>query len=412
MTQYGDSRLVQYRRGQARYVPVARLAAGGMAEVWKGEAHFADGHVEEVAIKRVLPMLASNPVYRRMLEDEARIGKLLRHRNIVRVFDAREVRGTYIMVMELVHGASLRELNGRLIPRNMYVPFAGALHMAREVARALEYAHEALDDMGRELDIVHRDVSPHNVLLDVNGRVKLMDFGLANSSANLAHLSELADTRASTRDPAMIGGKFGYLSPELVVRQESTRLLDLFALGVMLWESVTGRRLFQGSDDADTVRKVARCEVPLASSVNPDVSPELDQLLMGLLARRPAERYQSAREVGVDLDQLLAREPVKAGPAELATLIRTLKGMPRSAATQTQTGTFSSSHTASHIAPSPLGSRGVPDRLRGHPTAWATRPITLSGTQERAPRLNDSFVDELDALSELPVPSAFPPPRR
>jgi serine/threonine protein kinase len=397
MSHDGDSRLVQYRRGQARYVPLARIATGGMAEVWRGEAHFSDGHLEHVAIKRVLPMLAKNVMYRRMLEDEARIGKLLRHPNIVRVFDAREVRSTFIMVMELVDGASLREINGSLMAshqsaagtpaaaqpprRGMHMPIAGALHVAREVARALEYAHEAIDDMGRELEIVHRDVSPHNVLLDIHGRVKLMDFGLANSSANLAE-----------RDPAMIGGKFGYLSPELVIRQESTRLLDIFALGVMLWESVTGRRLFQGSDDTDTVRKVARCEVPSASAINPEVSGELDEVLQGLLARRPCDRYQTAREIGADLDYLLAKQPLHAGARDTAGLVRLHKGT----GFGHQTGTVSISPTASHVAPSP----------------WTTRPITMSGSRERMPRLSDSFIDELDAMVELPIPSAFPPPKR
>jgi serine/threonine protein kinase len=383
MSHHGDSRLVQYRRGQARYVPVARLAIGGMAEVWRGEAHFSDGHVEEVAIKRVLPLLAKNGVYRRMLEDEARIGKLLRHPNIVRVFDAREVRGTYIMVMELVEGASLREINGRLMPRGSHMPVPGALHMAREVARALEYAHEALDDMGRELEIVHRDVSPHNLLLDIHGRVKLMDFGLANSSANLAE-----------RDPAMIGGKFGYLSPELVIRQESTRLLDLFALGVMLWESVTGCRLFQGNDDADTVRKVARCQVPTASAINPEVSSELEQVLAGLLARRPSDRYQTAREVGADLDYLIAKQPLHAGVQDVAALVRLHRGTGFGRATQTG--------TISIPTVSPTASRVVP-------TPWTTRPITMSGSRERMPGLSDSFIDELDALAD---PPSVPPRKR
>jgi serine/threonine-protein kinase len=374
MAAHGESRLVQYRRGQARYVPVERIAAGGMAEVWRGEAHFGDGHVEQVAIKRVLPELARNGLYRRMLEDEARIGMLLRHPNVVRVFDGREVRGTFIIVMELVDGVSLRELNGRFMQRNMRLPIPAALHMAREVARGLEHAHEALDEFGRELSIVHRDVSPHNVLLDVHGEVRLMDFGLANSTANLAE-----------RDPAMIGGKFGYLSPELITRRESTRLLDLFALGVMLWESVTGKRLFQGKDDSDTIRNVARCDVPRASSVNHVVSGELDEVLAGLLSKDPAYRYQSARDVGADLEYLLAQQRLMAGRDETASLVRLHQNAVKRSASQTGSISLSS--------PSMPTTSGVVTTRKPHEPR-----TTASGALSRMPRLSESLLDELDAL--------------
>lgn len=288
-----NSRVAEFRRGTARYIPTARLAAGGMAEVWRGQAQFVDGQSQAIAIKRVLPALASNTLYRRMLEDEARLGMLLRHPNIVRVFDAREVRGAYIIIMELVEGPSLRDFVPRLQERGLTLPVRVSVHIARQLAKALCYTHEAIDEWGRDLSIIHRDVSPHNVLVSKDGIAKLMDFGLANSSSNLAE-----------RDVGMIGGKFGYLSPELVLQQQSSPLLDVFALGVVLWECITGRRLFQGKDDGETVRKVARCEVPPASSLNADVPDELDQVIAGMLAKDPAERYQSARDVLGDLEYI------------------------------------------------------------------------------------------------------------
>lgn len=287
------SRVAEFRRGNARYSPTARLAAGGMAEVWRGQAQFADGQSQAVAIKRVLPALASNTHYRRMLEDEARLGMLLRHPNIVRVFDAREVRGSYIIIMELVDGPSLRDLIPKLTERGLKLPVSVAVHIARQLAKALCYTHEAIDEWGRDLNIIHRDVSPHNVLVSKEGIAKLMDFGLANASSNLAE-----------RDPGMIGGKFGYLTPELVLQQRSSHLLDIFALGVVLWECLTGRRLFQGKDDGETVRKVARCEVPPASSINSEVPDELEQVLAGMLAKNPDERYQSARDLLGDLEYI------------------------------------------------------------------------------------------------------------
>jgi eukaryotic-like serine/threonine-protein kinase len=371
-----QSRVAEFRRGNARYVPTARLAAGGMAEVWRGKAEFKDGHIQPIAIKRVLPALASNTLYRRMLEDEARIGMLLRHPNIVRVYDAREVRGSYILIMELVDGPSLRELAQQLRDINVRPSVRASLHIATELARALVYTHEAIDDMGRDLEIVHRDVSPHNVLVSSDGRVKLMDFGLANSSSNLAE-----------RDVGMIGGKFGYLSPELVLQQQSSHLLDLFALGVVLWEILTGRRLFQGNDDGETVRNVARCEVPPASSINPEVPGEVDMLLGALLTRDPAHRYQSARNLVADL--LYVSSLLGAGDAvrETAALVHTVRArkLPPPRPAVAQTGSISQS--------------------RGS--------ITTSGTQ--VPKVAAALLEELDLLAEpsqLVIPPLPPGARR
>jgi len=346
-----------------------------MAEVWRGEAQFEDGHTERVAIKRVLPALASNSLYRRMLEDEARIGMLLRHPNIVRVFDGREVRGTFILIMELVEGASGREVMGRLQSRNAHMPIPAALFIARELARALEHAHEAIDDMGRALEIIHRDVSPHNVLLGLDGRVKLMDFGLANATANLAE-----------RDPGMIGGKFGYISPELILKRESSHLLDLFALGVILWESVTGQRLFQGKDDGETVRKVARCEVPRATALNPQISADLQTVLDNLLAADPAARYQSAREVGIDLDYLLEQTAPGQGASEVSVLVRLYQNARASQRRQLVTRS---------------GAQAIDGPVLPEPRIT----LTESGPIAPEPKLSDTFVDDLRTL-------AADPPRR
>ncbi len=338
-----------------------------MAEVWQGEARFEDGHTEAVAIKRVLPALASNLLYRRMLEDEARIGMLLRHPNIVRVFDGREVRGAFILIMELVDGASGREVMGRLQQREAHMPLAAAVFLAREVMKALEHAHEAIDDMGRALEVVHRDVSPHNVLLGADGRVKLMDFGLANATANLA-----------SRDPGMIGGKFGYIAPELVLRRESSCQLDLFALGVILWEAVTGKRLFQGKDDGETVRNVARCEVPPAGKFNPHVTEDLQIVLDNLLAPDPADRYPSARAAGADLDHVLAESPPGQGASELGLLVRLHQKARASRRRQHIT------HSSSQSVERPIASR-----------------ITLSQTESGAsrPQPTDAFVEDLAAFA-------------
>jgi serine/threonine-protein kinase len=286
----------KFRRAPTRYVPLVPLAAGGMAEVWKGNAVLETGEKHLIAIKRVLPQLAQDPTYRSMFLDEARLGMLLRHPNIVRVYDAREVGGTYIMIMELVEGTSLKAILERAHARNAGMPPATALFIARELASALAYAHAAREPTGKHLGIIHRDVSPHNLLLGKDGAVKLADFGLADASV---HSTQLGG--------GMLGGKLGYLAPELIEQQPSTAQIDVFAVGIVLWEMLAGRRLFSGATDTDTVRAVARCEVPPVSKFNRRASTEVDVLLAQVLHRDPRRRTQGAATLVSELDRVLAK---------------------------------------------------------------------------------------------------------
>jgi serine/threonine protein kinase len=297
MEETPHSRMAEFRRGLARYAPISRVAAGGMGEVWRGEASFPDGHVQEVAIKRVLPHLANDPLYRRMLEDEARLGMLLRHPNIVRVFDAR-TQGSFILVMEYVEGRSLRQIVDRITGQGSRVPVAAALHIAHSVASALQHAHEAHDDLGRELCVIHGDVSPHNVLLGIDGQVKLMDFGLARASANLAD-----------RPMDRISGKYGYLAPEVVLRREASQSMDLFALGVVTWECLTGKRLFPAKNMSDCRKLLKEFEVPKVSLINPAVTGPFETALARMLTKTPEERFPNARALRVALEAIIAPLP-------------------------------------------------------------------------------------------------------
>ncbi len=292
-----DSRLsTKLRLAPTRYEPVSRIAAGGMAEVWRASAIFEQGESHPVAIKRVLPELAADPLYRQMFEDEARLGMLLRHVNIVRIYDARAVGDTLLMIMELVDGAPLKTLFDHAHARSVGFPVPAALHIVGELARALAYAHVAVDHEGRHLGIVHRDVSPHNVLLGRDGAVKLADFGLANASSHNVQAAE-----------GMVGGKLGYLAPEIIAQQPTTPRVDVFAAGIVLWEALTGRRLFQGKTDVETVQAVARCAVEPASRINPSVPKEVDMLLARTLHADPAKRIPSAQALVEELDGLVAK---------------------------------------------------------------------------------------------------------
>ncbi|MFT3921402.1 MAG: protein kinase [Myxococcales bacterium] len=286
----------EFRAGNAKYFPRAKLACGGMAEVWRGEAQLEGGRVVPVAFKRVLTDLADSPLYRQLLEDEGRLGMLLSHPNIVRVYDACELNGSFVLVMELVEGCTLREVLRHLHSVGGRIPLSAVLRIGRALASALSASHEAVDEFGRDLSIVHCDVSPQNVLIAEDGTVKLMDFGLAVSTANRSDLDRLA-----------IGGKPGYLAPEVVLWREISPALDLFALGVVLWECLTGQRLFQGKDEEETSRRIVRCDVPPVSQLVPALPREFDELFAVLLAREPERRHASARDLSAELEYLSVR---------------------------------------------------------------------------------------------------------
>ncbi|MFK8002379.1 MAG: serine/threonine-protein kinase [Polyangiales bacterium] len=293
----------QLRRAPTRYRPIKRLAVGGMAEVWTAEAILEDGTRHEVAIKRVLPEMGA-PMYRAMFEDEARLGMLLRHPNIVRVYDARDVGGTYIMVMELVDGDSLKGFLDPAHERGAFMPLAAALYIGRELARALEYCHTAKDASGESMNIIHRDVSPHNLLLGRDGSVKLTDFGLAEANV--------------VTDREMMGGKLGYLAPEIVSRGEMGPGTDVFALGIVLWEMLAGRPLFLGDNDKATVQNVARCEIPSLHDFNPGVPASVDMLLSRVLVADPAQRLSASIIAGA-LDRAL--EGTSVGPKDVSLMV-------------------------------------------------------------------------------------------
>jgi serine/threonine-protein kinase len=298
------------RRAPTRYEPVRRIAAGGMAEVWKARAVLDTGESYFVAIKRVLPELSKQELYRSMFEDEARLGMLLRHPNVVRVYDARDVAGTYLMIMELVDGTSLKSLLDRAHDRRACVPVAAALHVTRQLALGLDYAHLATDARGQHLGIVHRDVSPHNVLLSRSGAIKLADFGLANARVN-----------QTMRTEDLVGGKLGYLAPETVLQKPTDHRVDVFAVGIVLWEMLAGRRLFYDDVDATTVRNVVRKEIEPVSKYNSSVTPEVDALVRSVLDRNPDKRVASARALVEDVDRVLAKLDPRVGARDVSLLV-------------------------------------------------------------------------------------------
>ncbi|MCB9739779.1 MAG: serine/threonine protein kinase [Deltaproteobacteria bacterium] len=267
-----------------RYRIIEKIDAGGMAEIYRGEAVSIDGFARTVAIKRILPSMCTDAKFVSMFLDEARLSMQLTHANIVQIFDIGKADDTYFVVMELIDGANLRRLMQRIVDSGGSFPVALACYITMETCRGLAYAHEKAGSDGKALGIVHRDVSPPNVLISKQGEVKLTDFGLAKAASHATHT-----------DAGVIKGKFAYLSPEVVDGKEVDLRADVYAAGIMLWEMLCGRKLFAGKTDMETVELVRKGDVDKPSRLRTELDDELDRIVLKALARNPKRRYQTAR---------------------------------------------------------------------------------------------------------------------
>lgn len=277
-----------------RYEIVDRIDVGGMAEVFRGNAVSLDGYAKQVAIKRVLPQLAADAKFVNMFLDEARLSLALSHANIVSVFDVSRAGETYFIVMEYVDGANLKTLMELARASQRPFPTAIAVQIGIEVCKALAYAHERKDSEGKLLRIVHRDVSPPNILISREGEVKITDFGLAKAASQL-----------ESTDPGFVKGKYGYLSPESADGKEVDGRSDLFSLGIILWELLAGRRLFQGENDLQTLQRVKEARIPGLAPLCADLHPELEAVIRRALTADRDRRYATAREFGTELNRFL-----------------------------------------------------------------------------------------------------------
>ncbi len=295
---------------QQRYRVRQKIASGGMAEVFRAESAGLEGFKKTVAIKRVLPQLAEKKQFIGMFLDEARVSAHLSHSNCVQVFDVGVGDNTFFIVMEYVDGTDLKSVIEYYRRHQSPMPLEEACLISVRILEGLAYAHELTDASGKPLHIVHRDMSPPNVLITRYGEVKIVDFGLAKANSQL-----------EKSEPGIIKGKFGYLSPEVALGQVADPRTDIFAVGIILWEMLAGRRLFFGDTDLETVRQVQAARIPSLHQYNPEISLELDRVVARALARDPANRYQSARDFGRDLNAILfgARRPVSS--FEIAELV-------------------------------------------------------------------------------------------
>ena len=282
-----------------KYLLLDRISVGGMAEVFKAKSYGVEGFEKIIAIKRILPTMGEDRDFIKMFIDEAKIAGQLAHANICQIFELGRIDGSHFIAMEYIWGKDLLQIQNRLRKIKQGMPVAMACFCIAKVLEGLDYAHRKRDPLGRPLEIVHRDCSPQNVLVSYEGEVKVIDFGIAK-----------ATSRNSRTMAGVLKGKFGYMSPEQVRGLPLDRRSDIFALGTMLYECLTGDRLFQGETDFSTLEKVRNVDIQRPRDVNPNIPEAVERVIMKALAKDVDERYQWCSEMLADLQQFLMGQDV------------------------------------------------------------------------------------------------------
>jgi serine/threonine protein kinase len=288
------------------------VGEGGMATVWKGLVHGAAGFTKLVAIKRVRSDLALDPKFAAMFVEEARVVSALQHPNICQVFDFdRDDRGAYFIVMEWIDGIDMAAWIKAYAKDNTLPPWHLVCGIVVEVLRALTAAHERIDEYGIPSPVIHRDINPANIMLSSSGHVKLADFGLAR-----------AMDRVAMTKPGMVKGKLAYLAPEILSGVPASAASDLFGVGIVLWEALTGRRLFWHKHDGEILLKIAACEVPPVGDLRADVPRRLAEVVHMSLAKKSEERFATADEMLQALTAILRTQPDKTDAKPIAASVQ------------------------------------------------------------------------------------------
>lgn len=301
-------------RRLGRYTLLRRLAQGGMAEVYLARAPDVSGFARPVAIKKILPQFNNNERFIDMLKDEAKITVSLTHPNIAQVYELGLAGDDYFIVMEYVQGRPLNKLMQRVDEHGLLViPIPHAVHVMAEIAKGLDHAHRQTDSRGQNRNIVHRDVSPQNVLISYSGDVKLIDFGIARAEGRLNQTSQ-----------GVIKGKLRYLAPEIAAGREADHRADIFCCGIVLFEMLTGEAMFAPRSDIEAIELATEARVKSPRARNPRVPEALDAIVMKALRKDRDQRYRSALELHADLIRFLRTHDPSYGDGALAGFMRTL----------------------------------------------------------------------------------------
>lgn len=284
-----------------------------MAEIFKGLTYDFSGIKKFIVIKRILPHIAANKEFIDMLVSEAKIAVSLSHGNIAQIYDLGKVGNDYFIVMEFVDGKSLSQIQRKCQEKGVLIPVEFCAYFIAELCSGLDYIHRRKDEMGNDLKIVHRDISPQNVIVSYSGNVKIVDFGVAKAAFKLGE-----------EQTGILKGKFAYMSPEQAEGVEIDNRSDLFSAGTVLWELLTSQRLFKKKSNSETVEAVKKMAVVAPSQFRPDVPPDLDQIVAKALEKDANSRYDSAHDMSLDLTKYLLKHHSEFKPSNISAFLSQL----------------------------------------------------------------------------------------
>lgn len=297
------------------YLLTSKIATGGMAELYLADYLREDGFRKTVAIKKVLPHLAGNRDFIDMFIREARLAALLQHPNVTQIADFGKMQDVYFIAMEYVDGKNLAQIMSSI---NDGLPMDMAIFLITQISSGLHYSHTRKDDKtGKPLNIIHRDISPANILISMNGEVKITDFGISK-----------ATSEPSLTTAGIIKGKIAYLSPEQAMGKEANHQTDIYALGLVFYEILSGKRIYQFDDEIEALRSIPELTIAPIITKRPDIPRELDAIIMKCLEKSPAARYQTAQEIREDLHQLKNDLGIVYDASDLSQFMQTHFGIP------------------------------------------------------------------------------------
>ena len=352
---------------------IEKIATGGMAEVYKARMSGVDGFQKIVAIKKILPHMAASDDFMTMFADEAKLAAQLNHPNIIHIYDLGKVDNSYYIAMEYVEGRDLRSILKSGSEHGLPLPPELALFIASKLAAALDYAHRRKDFNGQDLSLVHRDVSPQNVLISYEGDIKLCDFGIAKAAS-----------KSSQTQAGALKGKLQYMSPEQASGKSLDRRSDLFSLGSVLYEMLTGEKLFAGDSDLTILEQVRNVKAPPPSSKNPDVPKRVDTIVLKALAKNAEDRFQNASDFQRDLESVLYTFSPAPGSADLAIYMHHLQAEEKGAAAESD---------------------------RALDAAFSAAPAKAEAAPAKSKKAKGTVVQrKTGTVPGLPVPAPPPPP--
>jgi serine/threonine protein kinase/Tfp pilus assembly protein PilF len=295
-----------------KYLILDKIATGGMAEMYLAKMTSVEGFEKLVAIKKILPNLTQDKNLVKMFIDEAKLAAMLFHQNIVHIYDLGSIESAYFIAMEYIHGKDLRVLGRKAKERNLPLPLEYGLYITCRICSGLDYSHNLKDFQGNPLELIHRDISPQNILVTYQGEVKIVDFGIAKAAK-----------KSSDTEEGLIKGKVSYMSPEQASGKSIDNRSDIFSTGILLYEMVTGKRMFEGSD-LKILERVRKADFEPAENLVPDLPREVGEILNRALAKGVTRRYKSCGEMLADLEACLTAFPVRPSAEGLSQYMKAL----------------------------------------------------------------------------------------